>query len=64
MAQRLFGYSLSSTVVQPTVVLSPSPVRAKKPLRKHHLTVNPVKYECLPKKCTEHDYQQLYGHHR
>jgi hypothetical protein len=62
MAQRLFGYSLSSTVIQQTVISSP-PVRSKKPLREY-VILNPVQYDCLSKRLNEQDHPRLYDHHR
>lgn len=64
MAQRLFGYSLSSTVIQKQAVISSPPVRhSKKPLRQY-VMLNPVQYDCLSKRLNEQDHLQLYAHHR
>jgi hypothetical protein len=53
MAQQLFGYSLSSTVIQQAVVWSPSPVRPKKPLPlREYSILNPA----------QHNYRQLNDH--
>jgi hypothetical protein len=64
MAQRLFGYSLSSTVIQQQAVISSPPVRCSKKPSRQYFIFNPVQYDCLSKKLDEQDYLQLYAHHR